>query len=401
MARFLFQNGNIVLENRLLSGGEISVVGDRIDAVRESPGRPTDSTVIDLQGGYLVPGYIDLHVHGGAGADFMDGTTHAFYTVCRAHARHGTTSLLPTTTVARHEQHLAFLDVCRLLKPDGTGGARILGAHFYGPYFAPEARGCHPAAALRAPTAREYEQYLGYADCITTATVAPELSGAHDFVRACRARGIRCNAGHSYATFDQMLDAFSWGVRHVDHLFCAMSDRARLRQTQTYPMRGGVLEATLFLDELTTEVIADGKHLRRELLLLAHKIKGPDRLALVTDCNRALDQPDGEYIFGPLDGGEPILRRDGVGLMPDGRALASGVVGMDECVRTFHRLTGVPLVEVVRMATLTPARIAGWDAEVGSIAPGKRADLLVLDRDLNVRQVYIDGRHLNCSPSLE
>ena len=247
---------------------------------------------------------------------------------------------------------------------------------------------------MRPPSPDEYEQYLDYADSITTATVAPELPGAGEFVLACRQCGIRCNAGHSYATFDQMLDAFAWGVRHVDHLFCAMSDRARLRQSQTYPMRGGVMEATLYLDELTTEVIADGKHLQRELLLLAHKIKGPDRLALVTDCNRALDMPDGEYVFGPRDGGEPILRRDGVGLMPDGQALASGVVGMDECVRTFHRLTGVPLVEVVRMATLTPARIAGWEREIGSIAVGKRADLLVLDAGLNVLAVHVAGELL-------
>jgi N-acetylglucosamine-6-phosphate deacetylase len=157
-------------------------------------------------------------------------------------------------------------------------------------------------------------------------------------------------------------------------------------------MRGGVMEATLYFDDLTTEVIADGKHLQRELLALAYKIKGPDRLALVTDCNRALDMPDGEYLFGPLDGGEPIVRRDGVGVMPDGKALASGVVGMDHCVRTFHQLTGAPLVGVIRMATLTPARIAGCDAEIGSIAPGKRADLVVLDQDLHVRQVYLAGQ---------
>src|SRR5204862_715272 len=138
-------------------------------------------------------------------------------------------------------------------------------------------------------------------------------------------------------------------------------DRARLRQSQTFPMRGGVMEATLFFDELTTEVIADGKHLQRELLLLASKIKGPDRLALVTDCNRALDMPDGEYLFGPQDGGEPIVRRDGVGIMPDGSALASSVMGMDHMVRTFRRLTDVPLWEVIRMASLTPARIAGWE----------------------------------------
>jgi N-acetylglucosamine-6-phosphate deacetylase len=388
----LFFRGVTVLPDRLLSRGEIEVIGDRITAVRESPGSiPAGATVVEANDGYLVPGYIDLHVHGGAGSDFMDGTADAFRTVCRAHAAHGTTSLLPTTTVARHEQHLAFLETCRTVKREGSGGARVLGAHFYGPYFSAEARGCHPGEFVRAPSADEYHEYLSYADVLTTATVAPELAGAEDFVRACRARGVRCNAGHSWTTFDQVRAAISWGIRHVDHLFCAMSDRARLRQTQTYPMRGGLMEATLFFDELTTEVIADGKHLAPELLLLAHKIKGPDRLALVTDANRALDMPDGEYIFGPKDGGEPILRRDGVGLMPDGKALASGVVGMDDGVRNFHRLTGVPLVEVVRMATLTPARIAGWDREIGSIEVGKRADLLVLDAALNVRQVYRDG----------
>jgi N-acetylglucosamine-6-phosphate deacetylase len=390
----LFHGGTIILEDALLEDGCVLVEGDRIGAVgpRSQVNLRGVTEAVDLHGGYLAPGFVDLHVHGGAGADFMDGTEAAFRTVCAAHARHGTTSLLPTTTAARHEQHLGFLDVCRRLMRTGTGSATILGAHFYGPYFAPEARGCHPAAPVRPPQPDEYAAYLGYADVIATATVAPELPGAEAFVRACRARGIRCNAGHSHATFAQMEASVAWGVRHVDHLFCAMSDRARLRQTQTYPMRGGVLEATLYFDELTTEVIADGKHLQRELLLLAYKIKGPDRLALVTDCNRALDMPDGEYIFGPAAGGEPILRRDGVGLMPDGQALASGVVGMDSCVRTFRELTDVSLVHAVRMASLTPARIAGHGDRIGSIAPGKRADLVVLGRALEVEQVYLGGR---------
>jgi N-acetylglucosamine-6-phosphate deacetylase len=247
---------------------------------------------------------------------------------------------------------------------------------------------------VRPPRAEEYAAYLNCADALCRATVAAELPGAEAFVRACRERGVGANVGHSHATFAQMEAALAWGVTHVDHLFCAMSDRARLRQSQTYPMRGGVMEATLYFDGLTTEVIADGKHLERALLLLAYKVKGPDRLALVTDCNRALDMPDGEYVFGPQDGGEPILRQDGVGLMPDGKALASGVMGMDHCVRTFHRLTGVPLPEVIRMASLTPARIAGRAADLGSIEPGKLADLLVLDHDLKVRQVYVGGRPL-------
>src|SRR5258707_13960460 len=128
-------------------------------------------------------------------------------------------------------------------------------------------------------------------------------------------------------------------------------------------------------------MIADGKPLSAELLKLAYKVKGPDRLALVTDCNRALDMPDGEYLFGPSEGGERILRKDDVGVTADGRALASGVMGMDHMVRTFHRLTGMSLVETVRMATLTPARIAGVDRDVGSIEVGKLADLIVLDRE--------------------
>src|SRR5262245_53024030 len=151
--------GTVILPDRLLPDGHIVVEGERIATV--GGGRPPGAVDLD---GYLAPGFVDLHVHGGAGADFMDGTDEAFRTVCRAHARHGTTSLLPTTTVARHEQHLAFLDVCRRLKREGTGGARILGAHFYGPYFAAEARGCHPAAPVRPPVAEEFEQYLDYAD---------------------------------------------------------------------------------------------------------------------------------------------------------------------------------------------------------------------------------------------
>jgi N-acetylglucosamine-6-phosphate deacetylase len=388
----LFTNGTLILPNRLLDGFVIAAENRIID-VGPGPGPRGQfpGEVIDLADNYLAPGFVDLHVHGGAGADFMDGTAEAFRTVCQAHIKHGTTSLLATSTAASHEQILAFLLQCRRSQKEETNGAKVLGAHFYGPYFAEKARGCHPQGPIRPPEEKEVAEFLAFADCIRTATVAPELPGAKEFVESCMAHGIRCNAGHSHATFAQMEEAVGWGVRHVDHLFCAMSDRARLRQTQTYPMRGGVLEATLFFEELTTEVIADGKHLQAELLKLAYKIKGPDRLALVTDANRALDMPDGEYIFGPQDGGERVIRRDGVGLMPDGSALASGVMGMDNMVRTFQRLTGVPLAETIRMATLTPAKIAGVEAELGSIEIGKRADFVVLDSELNVRAVYRDG----------
>ncbi len=393
MTTTIFANATLVLPDRLVPGGTLETRGERIVAVG-SAGR-TESESVDLQGMYLVPGFVDIHVHGGDGADFMDGTADAFRTVCRCHMRHGTTSLTPTSTVARMDQYLRFLQLCGEWHGVATGGARIVGSHFYGPYFARPARGCHPDQDFLTPGPANAELFMSLADAMPlVVTVAPEIDNAEWLIRTYSERGVRFNAGHSFATFPQVEAALHWGLRHVDHLFCAMSDRARLRQSQTYPMRAGLMEATLFFDELTTEVIADGKHLSPELLRLAYKLKGPDRLALVTDSMRAVDLPDGEYWFGAEGTGERVRKRDGVGVTIEGTALASGVMGMDTGVRTMHHMANVPLAEVVRMASLTPARILGIDAECGSLEAGKRADLVVMDADLNVKQVYVGGQRV-------
>lgn len=406
--RCLLFRGGLILADRTVAAGQVLVRGGRIAEIAEQPAAgppPAEAEVIDAGAGWIAPGYVDLHVHGGAGADFMDGNDAAFATVLAAHARHGTTSIVPTSTAARHEQILAMLACCQRARDTtppsardtAPPGARVLGAHLYGPYFRREARGCHPAAPVRDPTPAEYQQYLD-TGVVLTASIAPELAGAEAFTRACLAHGVRMNAGHTHATFDEMAEAVRWGVRHVDHLYCAMSDKTKLRQRQPYPMQGGVLEATFFFDELTTEVIADGKHLSPDLLRLALKLKGPDRLALVTDCNRALDMPAGPYIFGPLEDGEPFVHEDGVGKMPDRTGLASSVRGMDHMVRTLLAQTGIAVWEAVRMASLTPARIAGHGDEIGSIEVGKRADLLVLDRELNVGRVYVGGGIVSSQP---
>ncbi len=199
-------------------------------------------------------------------------------------------------------------------------------------------------------------------------------------------------AGHSYSTFEQMEAAVHAGVRHVDHLFCAMSDRARLRTSQPFPMRAGVMEATLYFEELTSEVIADGQHLDGSLLRLAYKLKGADRMALVSDSMRAVDLPDGEYWFGPEGRGERIRRRGTVGVTLDGKGLASSVMGMDHMIRTFYSATKAPLNEVIRMASLTPATIIGKESILGSIEKGKLADLVVMSPDLEVTNVYLGGK---------
>jgi N-acetylglucosamine-6-phosphate deacetylase len=389
MSATVFTNATLVLPDRLAPRGSLMAEDGRITAVGPATRQAAE---IDLGGLYLAPGFVDLHVHGGDGADFMDGTAEAFRTVCRCHARHGTTSLTPTSTVATMPQYLRFLELCGELHGDVPGGARVVGSHFYGPYFARPARGCHPDQEFLIPNTENADAFTKLATKMPlVVTVAPEIENSEWLVRTYSARGVRFNAGHSHAAFPLVEDAVRWGVRHVDHLFCAMSDRARLRQSQTFPMRAGLMEATLYFDELTTEVIADGKHLSPELLRLAYKMKGPDRLALVTDSMRAVDLPDGEYWFGAEGSGERVRKMNGVGVTTDGLSLASGVMAMDHAVRTMHRDAGVPLPETIRMASLTPARILGIDAEVGSLDVGKRADFVVLDAELNVKQVYVGG----------
>jgi N-acetylglucosamine-6-phosphate deacetylase len=391
-------NATLVLPDRLVPGGALQVKGGRIESVgpaRDLP--PWDGATVDARGQYASPGFVDMHVHGGGGADFMDGSAAAFETAVRAHARHGTTSIVPTTTVARHEQTLRFFEVCREMKRRGAdprrGLARVVGAHLYGPYFAPDKVGCHPKESARPPTPDEYRQYLDFAGdgTLLVATCAPELSGAAGFYREAAGRGVRLNAGHSNASWEEMAAAYELGVRHVDHFFCAMSNYVSVRTRFATPMRGGMMEFVLATPDMTTEIIADGRHLAPELLRFVLRMKGVDRTALVTDCMRALDLPPGEYVFGPAEDGEPVYSDGTVGLMGDRASLASSVRGMDFMVRHMHEAVGVDLPTAVRMASLTPAKILGLDSEIGSLETGRRADVLLLNDQLNVESVYVDG----------
>ena len=392
-------NGTLILPDRLVTGGAVDMSDGRLTAVGRQQELPAWSgSTLDATGSYVAPGYVDLHVHGGDNADFMDGSIEAFETAIRAHTRHGVTSIVPTSTVASHEQTMTFLRNTRTLQRRGAdarrGLARTLGAHFYGPYFAEEKVGCHPKS-VRPPTRAEFEQYLSFADTILTATCAPELPGAADFFRAAAAKGIRLNAGHSNATWAEMAVAHQLGVRHVDHFYCAMSSVSSLRERCGTPMQASMMEFVLDTEDVTTEVIADGRHLSAELLRFVTKWKGADKTALVTDCNRALDQPPGMYIFGPLDDGERFYSDGSVGLLPDSDSLASSVRGMDFMVRHLHREADVKLPAAVRMATLTPATIVGWSHEIGSLEVGKRADLVILAADLTVQAVFVDGERTN------
>ncbi len=388
----LFENGTLILPDSLVEGGAVLCEKGKITAVGQGLAVPKNAVVIDAQGGYLCPGFVDIHVHGGGGADFMDGTLEAVRTALRAHARHGTTTIFPTTTTGAPVQIIAMLGTCREARRTwqaAAHGARIGGVHLYGPYFAADKVGCHSKGGRRAPDATEYAMWFRD-DLVRIATCAAELQGAEAFYQLARKQKCLITCGHSNASWAEMARAFKAGMRHVDHFWCAMSSVASLRTRCGTPMQASMEQFVLATAEMSTEVIADGMHLAPELLDFAFKMKGAQRLCLVTDCNRALDLPPGRYRFGSEDDG-PFFESDGkVGFVP-GQGLASAVVGMDHMVRHMKKSTSATLPQVVRMASLTPAERTGMGKVCGSLEKGKQADVLVLDKKLGVRRVFVGG----------
>ncbi|HZO87462.1 MAG TPA: amidohydrolase family protein [Chthonomonadaceae bacterium] len=386
-------NGTLVLPDRTLEDGAVICRQGRIQAVgrRQELSLSEEALTVDAGGGYIAPGYVDLHVHGGDGADFMDGTPDAARTAIRAHTRHGTTTIFPTTTIGSPQQIAAMLESCLEVRRQwhAAEGARIAGVHFYGPYFAADKVGCHLLSGRRDPTPEEYLLAFDL-DIIRIATCAAELPGAEAFYREAHKRGCLVTCGHSNASWTEMARGFEAGLRHVDHFWCAMSSVPSIRERFGTPMQGSMEQFVLMHPEMSTEVIADGCHLSPELLEYAFVMKGPARLCLVTDANRALGMPPGEYRFGPQEDGEWFTSDGRVGFQP-GRGLASSIVGMEVMVRNMAAMTRASVVEAVRMGSLTPAERAGIAAEVGSLEVGKRADVLVLNKALEVQRVFVAG----------
>jgi len=391
-----FYNGNVILPDAVIPDGVVIAHGGRIQIVgrRRDLRRPGNAVEVDARKGLIAPGFVDIHVHGGAGADYMDGTADAVRTANRCHAGHGTTTIFPTTTTGSPEAIDAMLRACLHVQRAWTtaDGARIGGVHFYGPYFAENKVGCHPKAGRRDPDPVEYQRHFDLG-IVRVATTAAELPGAEAFCREARRRRFLVTCGHSNATWSEMDRAFRAGMRHVDHFWCAMSSVPGVRERLGYPMQGSMAEFVLAHADMSTEVLADGEHLAPELLAFALRMKGPTRLCLVTDSSRAVDMPPGEYRFGPFRDGEWFTSNGKVGYQP-GAGLASTVVGMDTMVRNMKTLGRASLPEAVRMASLTPAERVGMAREIGSLAPGKRADILVLSKDIRVRRVFIGGIEL-------
>jgi len=377
-----FVNGQIILPSRI-EHGTLLVREGRIERVQSTNRAARDA--VDLRGGYLAPGFIDLHIHGGLGRDTMEATPDAFRAITEFHLRGGTTSIALTTVTAPEADILRVLEAAEPLHNQSVGaGARILGIHIEGPFISPHKPGAQNPAHIRVPCAEEWKKYLLFGRLVTELTIAPEIDGALPLIRALRKNGTIASGGHTNAIEDELCLALAAGLNHSTHTFNAMS-----MATRRGPYRmAGMLEFALAHREICCELIADGVHVAPTLMKMLFNAKGRDGVCLITDATGGAGlAPGTEFQVG---GVAARVTKDAA-LTADGSALAGSTLTMIEAVRRAVQLGGASLVDAVRMASLNPARQLGRDHELGSIARGQRADLVWFDEQFRVRGVWLDG----------
>ncbi len=389
----LLKNAAIVTENGMIDSGWLLVNGGRIIALGAGvPGNVPDGTdVTDCGGRTLVPGFVEMHSHGGGGFDVMDGTPEDIIGAARAHLAHGTTTYVPTTMTCPDDELFAFFDQFREAKKVTDGMPHMPGVHLEGPYFSPAQSGAQPPEYLKKPTKEHYGEILARGgDLIVRWSIAPELDGAMALGDECRERGILAAIGHSNADFDVVKESIRHGYTLVTHLYSSMSTITRRNGFRVL----GIIESAFLFDELNVELITDGKHLPPELLQLIFKTKPHDHISLITDSMRGAGMPEGESIIGSRAHGMPAIIKDGVACLPDFSGFAGSVATGDRLLRTAVKEAGVELCDAVRMLSLNPARLLRIDGEVGSIRVGKKADLVLLNNELYPYAVWVEGNRV-------
>jgi len=386
--RKILKNGKVITPLRVIENAGVIVENGVIEQIIEDGYIEFQDSdlVIDVKGQYISPGFIDIHTHGGGGHDFMDGTVESIIEAARAHMRYGTTSIVPTTLTSNMEDLFRTLDYvkeCKKVKEIPT----ILGIHLEGPYFSMEQRGAQDPRHITDPKKEAYTQIIDYSNDIVRWTIAPELPGALEMGRELAKKGIVCSIGHSNAIYEDVVRAYENGFHLLTHFYSGMSMVKRINSFRY----AGVVESGYLIDDMFVEVIADGMHLPESLLKLIYKVKGPDKICLVTDSMRAAGCPEGEYVLGNQSTGQKVIVEDGVAKLPDRRAFAGSVATADRLVRTMVNVAEVPLTEAVKMITLSPARVMRIDQAKGSITPGKDADIIVFDEDIHVQLTMIRG----------
>jgi len=381
-------NGKIITPDKIIDGGSILIKANIITAVSNGNIEVADAIEIDAQGKYISPGFIDIHVHGGGGYDFMDGNETAFLKIAETHAKYGTTSMLPTSLTSTKEEILRILGVYEVANRNNKNGAQFLGMHLEGPYIAMSQKGAQDPRYIRDPLPEEYEEILTQFSCIKRWSAAPELKGAIEFGKYVKSKGVLPALAHTDAIYEEVVKAFENGYTLATHLYSAMSSVTRRNSFRF----AGVVESAYIIDDMDVEIIADGVHLPAPLLKLVYKIKGADRTALITDAIRSAGTDVTESILGSIDNGVKVIIEDGVAKLPDRASFAGSIATADRLVRSMISLADVSLEDAVKMISATPARILGVLNKKGTLAAGKDADIIIFDNNINVSMTMINGK---------
>ena len=380
-------NGRIISPERIIPNGSVLIEDGIITDVAEYDLDIPGAITLDAGGRYISPGFIDIHVHGGGGYDFMDNTVEAFLEIAKLHARFGTTAMFPTTLTGPTEDIVKTLEIFEKAAPLNKEGAQFMGVHLEGPYFAMNQRGAQDPKWIRDPDPGEYEYIVSRSNSIKRWSAAPELKGAIPFARYLNSKGILVSLAHTDAIYEEVVEAFENGYTLATHLYSGMSGVTR-RNAFRY---AGVIESAFIIDEMNVEIIADGVHLPAPLLKLIFKIKGPDKIALITDAIRAAGMPPGESIIGNIHTGLKVIVEDGVSKLPDRSSFAGSVATADRLVRTMISMAAVSLTDAIRMITQTPAAIMNISDRKGSLSVGKDADIVIFDENISIYTTMVKG----------
>ena len=369
-------NGKVLTPQGWIDNGTVVFEDNIITYVGEGKAPVESAEIYDARGNYVVPGGIDMHCHGAGGRDFMECDEAAFRTIIDTHRQFGTTSLFPTLASSSTDMIENSIGIPEQLMKEP--GRQVLGLHLEGPYLNPSMAGGQIPEYMTMPDPVTYRRLLDSTDCIKRWDASPELAGAMEFGKFVSDRGIVAGIAHTTAGYEIVSDAFAHGYSHVTHFYNAMPGFHKVGEYK----QEGTVESVYLIDDLTVEVIADGIHVPPAILKLIHKIKGADRMCLVTDALACTACEDAEA-FDPR-----VMIEDGVCKLKDRSALAGSVATMDRLIRTIVQKAGIPLEDAIRMSSLTPARIMHVDDQKGSLEVGKDADIVIYNQELFVEKVF-------------
>jgi N-acetylglucosamine-6-phosphate deacetylase len=381
------ENGTVVTPSEIIDGGSVVIEGGRItDVIRKRPETTRETrnaTVLEAENRLVIPGMIDIHTHGLGGGSALDGAKESMLKMSLSFPRYGVTGFLPTTVAEPRELLLsAARVVAEIIGSDpAPDGAEVLGMNLEGPFISKNKPGAQPVGSIREPDIDEFNQILRESNgSVRLITVAPEVNGALDFIKKVRANGVTVAAGHSNASYEEMLAGINAGITHASHTFNAMRE---FKQRDP-----GMLAAILTRDEVTAELIADNVHVHEGTMRLLMKAKGFNKIVLVSDSMPLAGMPNGEYDLM----GFKVEKDNDVLKLPSGQ-LAGSAVTLDKSLRIAVNQLGVPLRDATSMVTINPARVIKAGNRKGAIERGKDADLTILEKDgLSVYATIIRGQ---------